>query len=261
MNKNIENHNLKFHVGAILQGAEILEILKYSKNGKSTQFLYRCPICGDSFIDNARIRKIKICPKCDSNNSNKNIDKNIEENISICEDKEKGNQIICEELGNNRIGGVYSISTNGGIYIGESLDIGKRWKLHIQDLESESHHNFLLQNYYNKGRILKFEVIEGIKTFKLKRDDNYKTKLKLMNLIKESEYIKKFKELGDVKVFNIEDTISCFKYNEQFTKMVELFNLYDISEYSKLENFQNNDFVCWDDFKKMLKNRKNYKAY
>lgn len=38
MNKNIEEHNKKYQIGEIIQGAKIIKILKYSKNGKSINF-------------------------------------------------------------------------------------------------------------------------------------------------------------------------------------------------------------------------------
>lgn len=59
--------------------------------------------------------------------------------------------------------GVYKITNtvNGKIYVGESLDIMKRWKSHKYDLAKGKHHSYKLQADYNKygADVFKFEII------------------------------------------------------------------------------------------------------
>lgn len=48
--------------------------------------------------------------------------------------------------------GIYKIENkiNGKVYIGQSIDVYKRWKQHTCELNKGSHHNVLLQNSWNK---------------------------------------------------------------------------------------------------------------
>ena len=43
--------------------------------------------------------------------------------------------------------GIYAIrnTQNGKMYIGESIDIEKRWKNHQEDLDNGNHHSYKLQ--------------------------------------------------------------------------------------------------------------------
>ena len=47
--------------------------------------------------------------------------------------------------------GIYKIENriNGKVYIGESLDIHKRWELHISELNDKTHHSYKLQEDWN----------------------------------------------------------------------------------------------------------------
>lgn len=47
---------------------------------------------------------------------------------------------------------VYKIynKINGKFYIGSSIDLGERWKSHIDELNRNVHDNFHLQNAWNK---------------------------------------------------------------------------------------------------------------
>lgn len=257
MNLNIEKHNRKFHVGAIIQGAEILKILKYSKNGKSTQFLYKCPICGKSFVDGARIVKLKTCPDCNffeilPNQKTEEL-KNFYK--SLIDSKE---QFVCERLGRKITSGVYGIFSQEGIYIGESLNIRKRWEQHIGQLVKGEHSNFLLQNCYDKGEKLNFKILEGIEIVELKDEKDYKTKIKLLNLIKEAKYIDYFHELG-AKIFNLEKTLFALSKCEKISKMFELIEKLRIENYQQLKILKNEQFASWEDFKELLKTRQNNK--
>ena len=60
--------------------------------------------------------------------------------------------------------GIYKIQNllNGKLYIGQSVDIESRWRIHIVELRNNYHHNTCLQNAWNKygeDNFL-FEVIE-----------------------------------------------------------------------------------------------------
>ena len=48
--------------------------------------------------------------------------------------------------------GIYMIKNkiNGRVYIGQSSNIKKRWRTHVQDLNSQTHHNQKLQRAWNK---------------------------------------------------------------------------------------------------------------
>lgn len=259
MNKNIEEHNKKFYVGAVIQGAEILKILKYSKNGKSTQFLYKCPKCGKPFIGNARITKVKTCSFCDEQGINaKSNNKTLEYFIN---DKVKPkDKIVCENIGQRKICGIYGVFVGNCVYIGESLNIAKRWSHHIEQLETGKHHNFLLQNFYDKNRTLNFKVLDSIETSEFIKDNYYKTKLKTLNLVKESEYINLFANNGEKRILNIENTIFIVSENKKIKDMIDLIKQNNITEYDQILELGNENILEWPLFKKELKiiNNKNY---
>jgi group I intron endonuclease len=60
--------------------------------------------------------------------------------------------------------GVYKITNlvNGKLYIGSSIEMGKRWRSHINNLTNGSHHSQKLQNSVNKHGITNFvfKVVE-----------------------------------------------------------------------------------------------------
>lgn len=60
--------------------------------------------------------------------------------------------------------GIYKITcvVNGKCYIGQSVDIKRRWRTHKYKLKQRTHFNQYLQNLYNKygGKNLTFEIIE-----------------------------------------------------------------------------------------------------
>lgn len=57
--------------------------------------------------------------------------------------------------------GIYAIRNrkNKKIYIGQSIDIAKRWNEHIRDLEKGEHHSYLLQNDWNEYELKNFSFI------------------------------------------------------------------------------------------------------
>ena len=74
------------------------------------------------------------------------------------------------------------------LYIGESLDIDKRWINHKNDLLNNQHANYYLQQDFNKfgKEFFKFEVLQEVE-----RDSITITQSKLLML--ENAYIEKYK--------------------------------------------------------------------
>lgn len=87
--------------------------------------------------------------------------------------------------------GIYLIKnkTNGTVYVGQSIDIDKRWDDHIRCLNKNEHCNRLLQNDWNKFGKSAFEFSIIKECSKDKLDDL------------EKNYIYKYKKFG--KVYNI----------------------------------------------------------
>lgn len=87
------------------------------------------------------------------------------------------------------------------LYIGESLDIDKRWINHKNDLLNNQHANYYLQQDFNKfGKaFFKFEVLQEVE-----KDSITITQSKLLML--ENAYIEKYKN-EDYELYNIENTL------------------------------------------------------
>lgn len=58
--------------------------------------------------------------------------------------------------------GIYLISCNGKPYIGQSINIEKRWYEHLRKLKSHKHNNPIIQRIYNKHGIqsLTFQILQ-----------------------------------------------------------------------------------------------------
>lgn len=73
--------------------------------------------------------------------------------------------------------GIYKIENliNGSIYIGQSIDIEKRWSTHISILNQNNHYNAHLQNAWNKygSENFKFSIVEECKQFELNDREIY----------------------------------------------------------------------------------------
>jgi len=99
--------------------------------------------------------------------------------------------------------GVYSITNNinNKVYIGESNNIERRWQEHKDELNTNSHHNYKLQNDWNTygEQNFIFEILEEMQ----KLDKSYKTNMQLIYL--EGKYIKQYDSISNG--YNIEDTI------------------------------------------------------
>ena len=103
-----------------------------------------------------------------------------------------------------KLSGIYTITNiiNGKIYIGESLDVFRRWHTeHIPHLRRNSHYNKGLQNDFNEygEDNFSFEILERYS------DDNpISTKAK--KLILEGYYITQFQNSG-ISLYNSENTL------------------------------------------------------
>lgn len=73
--------------------------------------------------------------------------------------------------------GIYKIENliNGKIYIGQSIDIEKRWSTHVSILNQNHHYNPHLQNAWNKYGIenFKFSIIEECTQYELNDREIY----------------------------------------------------------------------------------------
>lgn len=103
-----------------------------------------------------------------------------------------------------KVSGIYIITNkiSGKIYIGESLDIYRRWHdEHIPQLRKKRHYNKELQNDFNKygEENFSFEILE-----RYSEDNPITTKAKI--IILESYYITAFKKSG-IGLYNSENTL------------------------------------------------------
>ena len=98
--------------------------------------------------------------------------------------------------------GVYAIvcRCDNGIYVGESLNVQKRWKQHKKDLLNNKHDNYKMPNAYNKyGE----ESFDYYLLQQLVLDTPFITKLGLIMV--EDAYIKEYSK--KYNIYNITDTI------------------------------------------------------
>lgn len=103
-----------------------------------------------------------------------------------------------------KVSGIYTIinRVNGRIYIGESLDIYRRWhKEHMPQLRKNIHNNKELQNDFNKygEENFSFEILE-----RYSEDNPISTKARI--LILEGYYITQFQKSG-ISLYNSENTL------------------------------------------------------
>ena len=103
--------------------------------------------------------------------------------------------------------GIYAIrnTKNNKMYIGESIDIEQRWKVHQEDLDNGTHHSYKLQEDYDKSKSKEFRFFvleEFIFPFNAKIDA---TKLQLILYCREYYYMKKYKSKSEG--YNVEATL------------------------------------------------------
>lgn len=98
--------------------------------------------------------------------------------------------------------GIYKITNkiNGKVYIGESLDILRRWREHKETLEDNKHSNYKLQEEYNKYGIDNFEF----NIVSVLNDDISHFSDKYILLVYEYYYILKYNSIKSG--YNIEPT-------------------------------------------------------
>ncbi len=73
--------------------------------------------------------------------------------------------------------GIYTITNtvNGKMYVGFSIDVEKRWKTHIMQLNAKEHNNTRLQRAWNKygGKSFEFELLVECANKFLRSEENY----------------------------------------------------------------------------------------
>ena len=96
--------------------------------------------------------------------------------------------------------GIYAIinKRNNKKYIGESMDISRRWEEHKRDLNLNCHHNYKLQNDWNKFGEDNFEFRVLITL-----SPNIDVMEKYILLYTESKIIKQYNTIKEG--YNIED--------------------------------------------------------
>lgn len=104
----------------------------------------------------------------------------------------------------SKVSGIYTITNKitGKMYIGESLDIYRRWHdEHIPQLRKNRHYNKELQSDFNKygEENFQFEILE-----RYSGDDPISTKARI--LILESYFITQFMKAG-ISLYNTENTM------------------------------------------------------
>lgn len=103
--------------------------------------------------------------------------------------------------------GIYAIrnTNNNKMYIGESIDIEQRWKVHQEDLDNSNHHSYKLQSEWDRSKNNQFRFLvleEFIFPFNAKLDS---TKLQLILYCREYYYMKKYKSKS--QGYNVESTL------------------------------------------------------
>lgn len=97
--------------------------------------------------------------------------------------------------------GIYKITnkTNNKVYIGESLNIERRWEEHIEDLNNNKHHSYKLQNDWNTyGQDnFKFEIVKEINTST--------AVIHYILIVLEHKYMKEFNSITNG--YNVENTL------------------------------------------------------
>lgn len=99
--------------------------------------------------------------------------------------------------------GIYKIENkiNNKVYIGESLDINRRWQEHLDDLNNNTHHSYKLQDDWNKYSENDFEFT----IITILADDIPKYVDNFILMLYEDTYIKQYSSIS--KGYNVENTL------------------------------------------------------
>lgn len=159
--------------------------------------------------------------------------------------------------------GIYCIKNkiNNKIYIGETLNMGKRWAEHISLLDSNSHHSYKLQKEWNEYGKDAFEF----KSMEVKMmDESPKSSKKCILYALEYYYMCRYDSIDCG--YNVENTflkivngthLSTIRMNQpQILKMcfyVAFLNKYHNKVLCNVNSFLNNGAVSKDDFYEKFK--------
>lgn len=122
----------------------------------------------------------------------------------------------------NTVKGIYKItnSINNKTYIGQSKDIYNRWKTHKEELNTNKHHSYKLQEDWNEygADNFKFEIIKQIDCSSI---------YDLCLLVYEDNYIKLYDSVENG--YNCEYTLEeIFKGNKEICEVNQLTNIYNL---------------------------------
>lgn len=85
-------------------------------------------------------------------------------------------KLFTSDILDYKVVGIYKIVCNGKQYIGSSVNITQRLKVHVRTLRNKTHHNKTFQNLYNKYKEEQFEFCvleECSKDILIKREKYY----------------------------------------------------------------------------------------
>lgn len=154
--------------------------------------------------------------------------------------------------------GIYKITNkiNGKVYIGQSMDIERRWEDHKLKLQNNSHHSQKLQENYNSygENNFKFEIIEEI-------NEDFKIQVqKCILYILENKYIKQYDSINNG--YNIEDTLDLIlKGKRPFFNSINKRAIYVLKSVMKNINKNNGVYIPMEKKKRKRKQKPKEEFY
>lgn len=116
-------------------------------------------------------------------------------------------------MGNTeKICGIYCISNSKYFYIGQSVDIYRRWNKHRQELKNDKHKNQIMQNVYNL----------------YKEDDPFEyaiikeSKAEELNKLEKEFVIEYYYKFPDKRCMNIADPEKCYTSNPETRQKISM---------------------------------------
>ena len=130
-------------------------------------------------------------------------------------------------------------NVNGKVYVGQSINIEKRWRTHQRELEKKEHINLALQmDYINYGSIsFSYEVIEEFEV--LKSFDGWKYLREAILLAKENWYIHQLEEMN----YTLYNSGGSYKKEMVYTSLKHLIKYVQDNVYNNNGNFVYDDGV------------------